>query len=82
MSGVTPRDGANRASDELWAALNIAGLDGDLPDDITAARVASAHRAALDAAEARVVPANHCLVHDVTYDRICGGCAADAKAAG
>jgi hypothetical protein len=29
----------------------------------------------------RVVPANYCLVHDETYDRICRGCRADAIAA-
>lgn len=28
-----------------------------------------------------VVRANHCLVHDVHYDRICNGCEADRKAA-
>ena len=29
-----------------------------------------------------VVPANHCLVHDLSYERVCNGCEADRKAVG
>jgi hypothetical protein len=44
--------GQQRAA-ELWAALNIGGIDGEAPDDATVNRVAGAYLSALAAAEAR-----------------------------
>lgn len=53
---------------------------GNDPDPGPCGRCADVRKANAQRTPLRIVPANYCLVHDVTYDRICGGCRADAIA--